>query len=235
MTTNEKRFERFKTIITSLKSNGIAQKDIAIAMGRQPSYLNTVLKGGRDLTIEVIDDFLAAYPNINKTFIFEGNGAMYMDDIDYTPDSTISEPSMPLYESKLEQSNIQHQNSPLMVYNLDEKTATGLTPASGTISFPGSQNCDFAIYVHGEAMRGAVCNGGAVAVKKINNHNIIPYGHMYYIELSDYELVRYILKSPKEDHVILHAHNDDEYQDFEIPRSEIKALYKVRKTQNNES
>jgi len=149
MTTNEKRFERFKTIITSLKSNGIAQKDIAIAMGRQPSYLNTVLKGGRDLTIEVIDDFLAAYPNINKTFIFEGNGAMYKDDIDYTPDSTISEPRMSLYESKLEQSNIQHPNSPLMVYNLDEKTATGLTPASGTISFPGSQNYDFAIYVHG--------------------------------------------------------------------------------------
>lgn len=235
MTTNEKRFERFKNVILSLKSNGIAQKDIAIAMGRQASYLNTVLKGGRDLTIEVIDDFLKAYPNINKTYIFEGNGAMYVDDIDLNIENSLQDKAKLLYSPTIGESNIQQQNSPLMVYNLDENDAKGLTKSSGFISFPGSQNCDFAIYVHGEAMRGAVCNGGAVAVKKVTNHNIIPYGHMYYIELTDYELVRYILKSPKEDHVILHAHNDEEYQDFEIPRSEIKNLYKVRKTQNNES
>lgn len=232
--------QRFKEVIDLLKQNNHSQKDIASRMGENNTYLNRLLNKKDKVTFDYLEKFFTAYPDVNPRYIKYGEGPIFLSDKSEKDDNSniLNEPPPTFYQTKLDKgSNVQHAPAyhPLKVYNLDEQTDNRLTPASVALSFPGSQNCDFAVFVHGEAMRGAVCNGGAVAVKEVKNKDIIPFGHMYFIELDDYELVRYIRKSDKEGHITLRAHNYQEYEDFDIPRKAINKLYKVRKILNDES
>ena len=237
MTTQEKRFERFAEVVSLLKDNyKLKQLEIAQRMGLKDStYLSKILNQTRELTLDFLEDFITAFPEVNLNYIKYNQGPIFISD-DSVNNNILNEPNTALYSSqRAGESNVQQQTAPLMVYNLDEQADNQLTKAFGTISFPGSQTCDFAVNVHGEAMRGAVSNGGTVAVREVNKDEFIAFGHIYLIQTNGMDFVRYVRKCDDKSKVILHAHNDALFDDFELPIKSIDKIFIVRKILNNEA
>ena len=239
MITVEKRFERFTEVVSLIKDNNkLTQLDIARKMGLKDStYLSKILGKARELTLDFLEDFITAFPEVNLNYIKYNKGPIFLSD-ENEELSILKEPNETFYSAKPKgtgNSNMQQQNVPLMVYNLDEQSDNRLTKALGELNFPGSQHCDFAVNVHGEAMRGAISNGGSVAVKEIDKDEFIPFGHIYLIQTKGMDFVRYVRKCDDKTKVILHAHNDALFDDFELPIKSIEKIFLVRKILNNES
>ncbi len=236
MTTPEKRLERFAEVVSILKDMKITQSDISQRMKRKDStYISKVLNGVRECSLDFLEDFIHAFPEFNLNYIKYNQGPIFISD-ENAASNIISEPMNAFYDTNKSNgsSNIQQQIAPLMVYNLEEQSSKILTKSEGVLSFPGSQTCDFAVRVHGEAMRGAICNGGSIAVKQIDK-NILPFGHIFLIRTEHFDMVRYVRKGSDNKLVKLYAHNNHDFDDFEIPLESILEIFLVHKILNNES
>ena len=104
----------------------------------------------------------------------------------------------------------------------------------GHISFPGIEDCDFALPVYGNAMHPYLENGCWAVLKVIPDKKILP-GEVYYIEWGDYRMFKRLLEGDNIGEVIAHSDNTNEligdqlkYAPFVIKLNEVKILFLVK-------
>lgn len=127
----------------------------------------------------------------------------------------------------------QKNYSLIPFYNIDvfaspEKTFDDNpeTPAY-FLSVPGFSDCSYALPVCGNSMAPKFKNGDVIAVKEINNKDIILYGEAYLVITDEYRVVKIIRKHQDQDKIILMSENP-EYDPVEICRDEVRKLYLVK-------
>lgn len=95
------------------------------------------------------------------------------------------------------------------------------------ISVPAFQDCDMFINVSGNSMYPKFCSGELVALKKINDLDVVPLNEAYLIVTKEQRLLKYIRKGPDKEHWLLFSENP-EFEAFEIAKKKILHLYIVK-------
>jgi phage repressor protein C with HTH and peptisase S24 domain len=208
----------------------IEESDIAEKMGYDTSYLSRIKNGKSALNTKFIAKLKLHYPMVNPVYLDEGTTPMFL--ADPKTDQLVKE----------QQAAYIKTSKTLNIYDFDVQAGSmtlyddASKEPSGTISFLGSEQCDFAVKVHGESMNGKIANGGIIAVKEIQDKEVIPFGHIFLIITQDLRMVKYIKKSTKgEDFIRLSSHNSTQYEDFDIHRDKVLKLFIVKKILNDES
>ena len=96
----------------------------------------------------------------------------------------------------------------------------------GSINVPFIKPENYIVKVSGDSMSPVINNGDMLAIREVKNLNLIFWGQIYVVLLDDYRMVKYIRKHENPDLVILKSANK-EYDDIEIPREDIRALFVV--------
>ena len=119
------------------------------------------------------------------------------------------------------------------VYNLDV-TAGGMTrdrmfaddQVIGTINMPTVHPDCCVVRVSGDSMAPVIGNGDLIAIREVRNTSLIFWGQIYVVLLDDYRMVKYVRRHPDDSMVILRSENS-QYDDIEVPKSEIRDLFLV--------
>ena len=96
----------------------------------------------------------------------------------------------------------------------------------GRLNLPGVDPSWAVVSVSGDSMAPRIKNGGYVAIRPIRLNSPISWGQIYVVVLDDYRRVKFVRRHENKDMVVLHSANPD-YDDMEISRSDIRALYLV--------
>ena len=121
------------------------------------------------------------------------------------------------------------------VYNID--VAAGTTVLSreltreniiGCINLPNLNRDWCVVKVSGESMQPVIRNGGYLAIDRESDPSSILWGQIYVVVTDDFRVVKYVRKHPDDpEKVILRSRNEN-FDDIELQRSEIVALYPVK-------
>lgn len=95
------------------------------------------------------------------------------------------------------------------------------------LRIPEVQGCDYIVKVRGDAMKDLINDEDYIGIKRIANIDSAPLGYVYAVITKEYELIRFLRKGSNRD-VFLARSNNEVYEDFEIPKTDIKQLYTVR-------
>ena len=95
----------------------------------------------------------------------------------------------------------------------------------GSINHPAVNRNSYIVKVSGDSMNPVINNGDMLVIREVKN-NLIFWGQIYVVVLEDYRMVKYIRKHVNPEMVILRSANPN-YDDIEIPRTEIKSLFLV--------
>ena len=93
----------------------------------------------------------------------------------------------------------------------------------GSIELPGIPEDGLIVKVSGDSMQPIINNGDLVALKKVNNTDLIYWGQIYVLLLDDYRMVKFVRKHKDKSMVILRSENPD-YDDIEVKRSDIRDM-----------
>ena len=96
----------------------------------------------------------------------------------------------------------------------------------GSINVPFINPENYIVKVSGDSMSPVINNGDMLAIREVKNLNLIFWGQIYVVLLDDYRMVKYVRKHENPNLVILKSANK-EYDDIEIPREDIRALFVV--------
>ena len=100
------------------------------------------------------------------------------------------------------------------------------TYASDHIHTNALKGAQVAISVHGDSMSDAFPGGSIIALRLVEDIEVIPYGEAYVIETADHRLLKYIRRGSTPTTVLLVSHNEA-FEPFEIERKKIRKLWKV--------
>lgn len=95
------------------------------------------------------------------------------------------------------------------------------------INIPAFSDCDMFINVSGDSMYPKYCTGELIALKKINDREVISYGEAHVIVTKEQILLKRLHKSTNENMFFLRNENKA-HDDFEIKKEKILFLYLVK-------
>lgn len=227
--------KRFIEALEFIKKNeNLLQQDIAELINVHKVTLTRVNSGTNNASTDLIYKLCKKFNYINLDYILQGNGTITVNS------SAINSPNVS-YKSDSATIQQTQTNKTLAIYDLDETAGSlilrdnVITNPSQTISYHGTEQCDYAIRVYGESNAGKITNGGVILVKETYDFEVIPFGQLFLIETSDYHLVRYVKKSGQgNEYIKLTAHNPI-FDEFDLHRSKIKRLFLIKKIINNEA
>jgi phage repressor protein C with HTH and peptisase S24 domain len=96
------------------------------------------------------------------------------------------------------------------------------------LSVPAFSDCDMFISISGNSMYPKYCSGELVAIKKINDLEVVAYGEAYIIVTKEQRFLKYVTKGSAPDKWTLKSENEADFQDFEIPIKKVLHLYIVK-------
>lgn len=103
----------------------------------------------------------------------------------------------------------------------------------GMMNIPELPAGAYVVKVRGDSMSPRISNGGYVAIRQIRDPRNIFWGQMYVVQLEEYRMVKYVRRHSDPSMVILHSDNPA-YDDMDVPRKDICALYIVEAVINYE-
>lgn len=209
---------RIKELIREL---GISQNEFADRIHTDRSNLSKQLSGRLPVG-DVLVNKIVVVLGVSKTWLTEGLGKKYI----FRPaqsSATISiSPDMLL----------DGDSEGTKVYDIDVTAGPAgraLNFSSehivGSIDLPSVSRNTYIVKVSGDSMTPVINNGDMLAIREVKN-NLIFWGRIYVVVLEDYRMVKYIRKHINPEMVILRSANPD-YDDIEIPKTEIKSLFLV--------
>ncbi|OPZ87928.1 MAG: Peptidase S24-like protein [Firmicutes bacterium ADurb.Bin419] len=83
------------------------------------------------------------------------------------------------------------------------------------ISVPAFADCDMFINISGNSMYPKYCSGELIAIKKIEDREVISFGEAYLIITKEQRLLKYVHKGKDIDHWVLKSENK-EFDSFDI-------------------
>ncbi|MDE6859126.1 MAG: helix-turn-helix domain-containing protein [Duncaniella sp.] len=205
----------------------MTQRQMAQLLRIDPSNLSKVMNGKLPFTEGLINRIVVDL-GISKSWLRDGVGVPY-EKQSSARDIILPEPIKAVAVP---------QGTP--VYDIDVTAGCrslsslfGEINPVGTIDIPGISAGAHIVKVRGDSMSPRISNGGYVAIRPIRDLRNIFWGQIYVVELEEFRLVKYLRRHSDVSMVILHSDNP-EYDDMEVLRSDIKALYLVEAIVNCE-
>ena len=214
--------ERIKQL---MKAMGLKQAAFAERIGIDASNFSKHLNGKLPLSDNLLNKIVVEL-GASKEWLLTGEGDMWQNRVQVGLLPTVTVPAEGL---------VMTGNTPsgARVYDLDV-TAGGVARERmfadeqiiGTINMPAIHPDCCVVRVSGDSMAPVIGNGDLIAVREVRNTNLIFWGQIYVVVLDDYRMVKYIRRHPDSSQVILRSENSN-YDDIEIPKSEIRDLFLV--------
>lgn len=216
---------RIKYLVESLPMN---QSEMARRLGMDPSNLSKYLSGRLPVSRALINSLVVDL-GVSKQWLTDGAGVPFpKSDQLQTVDcesviTTSSRRGVPVYDV-----DVTAGCMPL------ERLLT-VDRIKGYIDMPHINPGSIVVRVSGDSMEPKIIDGGYIVIRPIKSTANIFWGQIYVILTEDYRLVKYLRRYPGDDSmVILHSANPD-YDDMDVSRSDIQALFIVESILNIKS
>lgn len=214
--------ERIKQLMNSM---GLKQAAFAERIGIDASNFSKHLNGKLPLSDNLLNKIVVEL-GASKEWLLTGEGDMWQSRSNTGVLPTVTIPA----EGLVTMGSLPQG---ARVYDLDV-TAGGMArermfaeeQVIGTINMPAIHPDCCVVRVSGDSMSPVIGNGDLIAIREVRNTNLIFWGQIYVVLLDDYRMVKYIRRHPDASQVILRSENSN-YDDIEIPKSEIRDLFLV--------
>jgi transcriptional regulator with XRE-family HTH domain len=137
--------------------------------------------------------------------------------------STVAEPMTPYGEDTSKKTPVIDSN---FAGDFSLQIAKGQIVPVAQLSIPETAGCDYVIRAASDTMEPKISSGDWIGIKKISVTDTIPYGHTFAICKKDIGLLSQIKKPLSPNKLNLHHANKD-YDNYELPTSEVVELYMV--------
>lgn len=209
---------RIKELIKEL---GISQNEFADKIRTDRSNLSKQLNGKLPVGNVLVNKIVVEL-GISKKWLTEGRGDKYI----FKPASdsgTINVAPQMILDANSEGTRI---------YDIDVTAGPAgralnfsSEHVTGCINHPAINRSSHIVKVSGDSMNPVINNGDMLVIREVKN-DLIFWGRIYVVVLEDYRMVKYIRKHINPEMVILRSANPN-YDDIEIPKTEIKSLFLV--------
>ena len=214
--------ERIQAILSEYDISGKSLSE-KIGLDRPQAIYDIINGKTRSITDKMASKIISVFSDINKSLLLSGDGDMLN-----------SSRKIQTYDLKSDEKRTLRQ---VPIYNM-EATAGFMaiyrdysTVAQEYLSIPNLPPVDGAIYVHGDSMSPLISSGDIVIFQRVECKTNILWGHMYivtyFLEGDEYTVLKYLRKSPLENHIRLESYNS-RYDPMDIPSHSIVALALVK-------
>lgn len=199
-------------------SGGMSRAEVARRIGMDPSNLSKHLTGKLAVSRSLINRIVVDM-GVSRRWLLSGEGVPFEKaespaHIDHS-DIRVTPKGMPVYDI-----DVTAGNRPL------ERILTA-DNISGYVDLPGFNADCVLVRVNGDSMEPGIIDGGYIAIRPIRSKSLIFWGRIYVVVMEEYRMVKYMRRHPVDnDLVILHSSNPN-YDDIEVPRSDIQSLFLV--------
>ena len=205
----------------------MSQRRLASILRLDPSNLSKVMTGKLPFTEGLINRIVVDL-GVSKSWLKEGIG------LPYEKESLARDIVLPSAPSP------QHVSTGVPVYDIDVTAGCrsleqlfSETHPIGMMDIPELPSDAHVVKVRGDSMSPRINNGGYVAIRHIRDPRNIFWGQIYVVQLEEYRMIKYIRRHTDPSMVILHSDNPA-YDDMDVPRADIRALYIVEAVLNYE-
>ena len=194
---------------------GENEKELAELLGYTKSSFSQILNGKVPLSDKFLDKICSLDNNINKVWILENKGEM-LKSSNNTP--AVAEPQLPSGVPMLPFDAFAGIGTDVEGVNLDTIEERYVVPL-----FDGMK-MDFMISVRGSSMYPKYNSGDVVACRMVQELLFVQWNKVYVLDtISQGVIIKRLKKSDKEGFVICKSDNE-QYEPFEIPMSDIRTI-----------
>ena len=209
--------QRLKKVVKWLIFSGFGEneKELAELLGYTKSSFSQILNGKVPLSDKFLDKICSLDNNINKVWILENKGEM-LKSSNNTP--AVAEPQLPSGVPMLPFDAFAGIETDVEGVNLDTIEERYVVPL-----FDGMK-MDFMISVRGSSMYPKYNSGDVVACRMVQELLFVQWNKVYVLDtISQGVIIKRLKKSDKEGFVICKSDNE-QYEPFEIPMSDIRTI-----------
>ena len=209
--------QRLKKVVKWLIFSGFGEneKELAELLGYTKSSFSQILNGKVPLSDKFLDKICSLDNNINKVWILENKGEMLKSSYN-TP--AVAEPQIPSGVPMLPFDAFAGIGTDVDGVNLDTIEERYVVPL-----FDGMK-MDFMISVRGSSMYPKYNSGDVVACRMVQELLFVQWNKVYVLDtISQGVIIKRLKKSDKEGFVICKSDNE-QYEPFEIPMSDIRTI-----------
>ena len=209
--------QRLKKVVKWLIFSGFGEneKELAELLGYTKSSFSQILNGKVPLSDKFLDKICSLDNNINKVWILENKGEM-LKSSNNTP--AVAEPQLPSGVPMLPFDAFAGIGTDVEGVNLDTIEERYVVPL-----FDGMK-MDFMISVRGSSMYPKYNSGDVVACRMVQELLFVQWNKVYVLDtISQGVIIKRLKKSDKEGFVICKSDNE-KYEPFEIPLSDIRTI-----------
>ena len=209
--------QRLKKVVKWLIFSGFGEneKELAEILGYTKSSFSQILNGKVPLSDKFLDKLCSLDSNINKVWIMENKGEMLKSN-NNTP--AVTEPQLPSGVPMLPFDAFAGIGTDVEGVNLDTIEERYVVPL-----FDGMK-MDFMISVRGSSMYPKYNSGDVVACRMVQELLFVQWNKVYVLDtISQGVIIKRLKKSDKEGFVICKSDNE-QYEPFEIPMSDIRTI-----------
>lgn len=203
-----------------MSSSRMSQAGLARRLGVDSAYMSKVLSGRLPVTEGFINKIVIDM-GVSKEWLKQGTDVPY---------------PKPAHAVKLEAEvapQPQCKNNGIAVYDIDVTAGSAelsrlltVDRIIGYVDMPQVNPECLIVRVSGDSMKPAIANGSFIAIRPVSATGIVFWGQIYVVVTENYRMVKYLRRHPDPELVVLHSDNPD-YDDIEMPRSDIQGLYIV--------
>jgi len=218
--------ERFISCLEKLKdTNEIKSiRQFALAVDYHPQNLNDIMKGKRDVTIELIKNAAEIY-KINPQYIFTGHGSMFSDEeIAQQPSSGLPNKSLEkiVYVPTAAHAGYTEQfHDPVFMEDLVSFSLPDYKFQHGTY------RC---FDIMGDSMEPSLYAGDKVVCSQVDSNNFyssVRNNLVYVIVMEGSLVVKRVLNKVRENRTMVLLSDNSYYQPYEVPIEEIREIWHV--------
>ena len=200
-------------LILFIKSQGIGQGRFEKVCGLSNGYVNNIRKS---IQPEKLQQIALQYPTLNTGWLMTGEGEMLK-----------REGVIPVSSNQ-----INHEGQGTPVYDIDATCGGEFRDFQddviiGYVNLPTISKDAIIITASGNSMVPTIQNGDKIAIREIKSWDFIFFGQIYLVLASEYRMLKYIRKHPTDKDILILRSENNEYDDIELPKSEIKKLFIV--------
>jgi phage repressor protein C with HTH and peptisase S24 domain len=218
--------ERFVSCLEKLKdSNEIKSiRQFALAVDYHPQNLNDIMKGKRDVTIELIKNAAEIY-KINPQYIFTGHGSMFSDEEiiqQPAPSQTFKSLEKIVYVPTAAHAGYTEQfHDPIF---LDDLVSFSLPDYKFQ---HGTYRC---FDIMGDSMEPSLYAGDKVVCSQVDSNNFyssVRNNLVYVIVMEGSLVVKRVLNKVRENRTMMMLSDNSYYQPYEVSIEEIREIWHV--------
>lgn len=202
----------------------VSQAEFARRIGLDPSNMSKHLSGRLPVTEGLVNRIVADM-GVSKRWLRYGDGVPFPKErraptLDASarlldPDEHPVPDAIPVYDI-----DVTAGSMPLERMFTEENII-------GTVSLPALRPDDVVVRVWGDSMMPRIRDGAYLAIHRLTNPSLILWGEIYIVVLDDYRMVKHLHRHPTDAAKVILRSENPAYEDIEVERADIRALFIV--------